>query len=408
MLDKKTYLVLLFIAFGLAASGCGLFESGSDAPTPTIEATEPAVTPLVDEGTADEDPLETETPHPESSFSAYWSEAIDDRTGIRFAVPCFWEVRLPELDPTGWGDFFVRNYDEEFVLSHPRGYVWDTGAMKIDFSYIQPSSYGLPSESSPSEVAIALGGDLSELVGTEAVTINGQAGTLVTSKNTENLSTGQYYLIKMDADLFLLFAAAPDGALESADVQGILHSIALTQAVAVQIPGALPGPPPEGFYAACLKDLYSSSDTTPLSNELACEGVFVDTALSLACQVQDALMARDIDQLRSLMKDPFAIGYWQSEGVESSPDAASAELDRYRLPADASGLTFTTDRSQFPPLFGMPPENMFGPDANVELVVYSEGWGTDGFGAALLFISHTDGGSYDWHGMVVAPAHFDM
>jgi hypothetical protein len=50
---------------------------------------------------------------------------------------------------------------------------------------------------------------------------------------------------------------------------------------------------------------------------------------------------------------------------------------------------------------------MFGPHAEVALVVYSEGWGTNGLGAALLFISHTDGGNNDWYGMGIAGEHFD-
>jgi hypothetical protein len=94
--------------------------------------------------------------------------------------------------------------------------------------------------------------------------------------------------------------------------------------------------------------------------------------------------------------------------VTKDPASAADELDRYQLPADTSGITFTIDRSLFPPLFGMPPEEMFGPEIDVVLVVYSEGWGVEDAGAALLFFARNDAGMYEWYGMVVGPAHFDM
>ena len=80
-------------------------------------------------------------------------------------------------------------------------------------------------------------------------------------------------------------------------------------------------------------------------------------------------------------------------------------MDRYRLPADTSSLTFTTDRAQFPPLMGVSPEGMFGPDVNVAMVIYSEGWEQDGLGAALLFVvEEADGTTYVWKGILEVPS----
>jgi hypothetical protein len=84
------------------------------------------------------------------------------------------------------------------------------------------------------------------------------------------------------------------------------------------------------------------------------------------------------------------------------------ELANVHLPPDPSGLTFTTNREEFPPLAGTPPELMFGPDVDVALVIYSEGWGQAGLGAALLYIARDECGMYYWHGMVVAHEHFDL
>ena len=53
----------------------------------------------------------------------------------------------------------------------------------------------------------------------------------------------------------------------------------------------------------------------------------------------------------------------------------------------------------FPELEGMPLEGMFGPDINIALVVYSEGWGLDGQSGSVLFFTQDEQWSYSWHGM---------
>lgn len=407
MVKKRMCLVLLFIVLGFVISGCGPSQSEPGVNTPTLQPTDPAITPLADGGETEESPPETETPQPDPGYSAFWSEAQDDRTGIRFAVPCFWEVQFPTLDPSGLGAFFVRNYDEEFVLAHPRGIVLGTGAIKIDFIYIQVASTDAPSGASLREVAESLGDASTEILSSEIVEINGQEALRFSSQGTFDESPQQTYLFKLDSDLYLLFGVYPGEEVLNPDVQGILHSIALTEEISVQIPDTLPGPAPEGISAPCMKGVQRPSSSETLPGQLACEGVIVDSALNLACQVQDALLARDIDRIGSLMRDPFVIGYWQSEGVTREASAAAAEMDQSRLSANTSGMTFTTDRSLFPPLFGMPPDNMFGPEVDVVLIVYSEGWGEQDLGAALLYFTRSESGIYEWFGIVVDGTHFD-
>lgn len=408
MANEKRYLILLFFLLGISVSGCGLVETESATNTPAPLPSEPVITPIGDQGTPSEEPQETQTPQPDPGYRAFWSEAVDDRTGIRFAVPCFWEVQFPALDPDGLGAFFVRNYDEEFALAHPRGIVLGTGAIKIDFIYIQISSTSVPSDASLRDVAESLGDASTELLSTEEVVINGQEALRFSSQGTFDESPRQSYLFKLNDDLYLLFGTYPGEEILDPDIQGILHSIALSEGASVQIPDVLPGPAPEGVSAPCMKDVQRPSTSESLLGQLACEGVIVDTALSLACQVQDALLARNIDRIGSLMRDPFVIGYWQSEGVTREASAAAAELDQSRLPVDTSEMSFTADRSLFPPLFGMPPDSMFGPEVDVVLVVYSEGWEEEGLGAALLYFTRSDAGIYEWYGLVVDRDHFDM
>ena len=83
------------------------------------------------------------------------------------------------------------------------------------------------------------------------------------------------------------------------------------------------------------------------------------------------------------------------------------ELDSARLPQDTRGLTFTTDRALFPPLAGAAPDQMFGPDLNPALLVYSEGWGLDGLGAGIIYIVEDDSGAYYWSNLAFSHRHFD-
>jgi hypothetical protein len=55
----------------------------------------------------------------------------------------------------------------------------------------------------------------------------------------------------------------------------------------------------------------------------------------------------------------------------------------------------------------MPVEVMFGPDEDVTLVIYSEGWGVDGEGAALLYFAENSEGELYWYAMVYSGTHFD-
>ena len=83
-------------------------------------------------------------------------------------------------------------------------------------------------------------------------------------------------------------------------------------------------------------------------------------------------------------------------------------LANHFLPPDPSLLTFTTNRDEFPSLFGFPLETRFGPDYTVADIQYSTGWGPEGLGAALLYFMQDSCGGYYWHGMLYDSAgHFE-
>jgi hypothetical protein len=121
--------------------------------------------------------------------------------------------------------------------------------------------------------------------------------------------------------------------------------------------------------------------------------------------LESALSNNDYAALQALMADPFTIGYWQSEGVVLPPAEATEQL-RLNLLPDPELVSFTYDRAFFPDLGGIDPATAFGPDVQVVGVVYSQEWGQDGNGEAIMVISESAGGQQFWHGLIYAPAGF--
>ena len=133
-----------------------------------------------------------------------------------------------------------------------------------------------------------------------------------------------------------------------------------------------------------------------------------DPVMWVACNIKDGILSRNTQALASWMRDPFVLGYWQSEWTEVTPEYMVNDMNQYRLPSDQSSpMAFTTVPGQFPPLFGTSPYQMMGPDLDLAWVVYSEGWGADGNGAAFIFIAADDAGEFYWHALLVDGGTFD-
>lgn len=116
--------------------------------------------------------------------------------------------------------------------------------------------------------------------------------------------------------------------------------------------------------------------------------------------ILDAINAHDFELMSQLMETPFRIGYWQSEGQELPPNEAASKLTSF-LP-DPASVVIPADQPDLDALLGMPANDMFGQDVNVAAALYSTGWGTDGQGQAILYITQNPDGSYKWYGMVLA------
>jgi hypothetical protein len=121
--------------------------------------------------------------------------------------------------------------------------------------------------------------------------------------------------------------------------------------------------------------------------------------------LSDALAAVDYNALEGLMGDPFTIGYWLSEGQALTPAEAVEQLRLNLLPAPAAA-SFIRDLAQFPDLGGVDPAGMLGRDAQIVDLVFSQGWGADGLGEAILTIAERADGSRYWHGIIYGNAGF--
>jgi len=412
-MKTKYHFLSIIVILILAGLACGQLKFGIENPTtvPSNDDIEMIDTPEPEPETVPEN-TQVADASMEEDFSYYWVEAEDPRTGLRFAIPCFWVVDMPpQQNNAGLGSFSVNNFTQDFITSlGPKRSqtVWEIGGLKFDLGYHTMAEYGLSPTSSLEELAYKLVNPDNEhgITSTEWLEISGKTSLKV---NTWGIfGEGSFFLLPYVNDFTVLFG--PSDA-NHPDIQAILHSMALDPGASVEIPTILPADPPEGMSAPCIGQIQqegSSSDASPISGTLDCNQITdADALMWVICNVQDSFRSRNTQPLLGYMGEPFKIGYWQSEGVDRTREEALREFENYLIPPDPSRMTFTLDESLFPPLFGMQPEQIFPPDANIVEVMYSEGWGQDGQGAALLYFSENSSGGYYFYSILIDGQHFD-
>ncbi len=122
--------------------------------------------------------------------------------------------------------------------------------------------------------------------------------------------------------------------------------------------------------------------------------------------LQQAINARDLATMETLMSDPFNVGYWLSEGVSYTPAEAVAFLETTYLPPNAQ-ISWADPATDLTPLLqGQPPSTFLGPDKQVAAALLSYGWGEDGATEAIHFISQQPDGSYRWELILVSAFGF--
>lgn len=109
-----------------------------------------------------------------------------------------------------------------------------------------------------------------------------------------------------------------------------------------------------------------------------------------------AVAARDFDTLQSFMSDPFVVGYWLSEGVESSPAEAAAQFEANFLPEEAQIIWADPETDLAGMLQGQPPATFLAPDKELAAALLSYGWGPDATAEAIQFITRQPDGTFKW------------
>jgi hypothetical protein len=348
--------ILVFV-LGLALSACGMIEVQGQI----IDPTESVGTQITTRQEPTEEPTEvptealTKTPEvPAPSFDAVTYR--DAEAGFEFDYPSDWGIGFQERHSRG---YFVQLEDIEGMRLEATVYLWDPKGDLPAYLEVRRRAF----ESSGN---IVEENSMTLTNGQEAVTF------LV-----ESLDGNQSFIfITTLHDRYLQLSGGGD--LE------LLREIAGTVRLFDPVKEVIQGEPIECFTVMQEDDLW------------------------VPCNVIDALRSRNLAAGPGWMANPFTIGYWGSEGRTDTPDNIMLELQTSRLPQDpAMPMTFTADREAFPPLSGMPPEVMFGPDLNVTFIVYSEGWGLDGKGAALLYFVENEVGDIQWYAIAYSNTHFD-
>jgi hypothetical protein len=194
--------------------------------------------------------------------SWYWVTMEDPHYGIRFAVPCFWQVDMPEENYRGL-TYIIRNYSYEYSVRFPRNDkdFWDSGGIKIDMAFPRK----MHGDMSMADYVSNLQGEADDfkLVSTEEIIVNGQRSILVTTESVFGI--GQFYLFDLNEEVFLLVSLSPK-AIHNTDVQGVLHSLAIDPDTSVEVPDYPPGYPLDEVITDCkganeLKVLMSSQKT---------------------------------------------------------------------------------------------------------------------------------------------------
>jgi photosystem II stability/assembly factor-like uncharacterized protein len=130
------------------------------------------------------------------------------------------------------------------------------------------------------------------------------------------------------------------------------------------------------------------------------------TLTELAQTVVDNLNAKNFDAAKSKMGPSFMMAFWQSQGSSLTPDEAIQQLQLNYI-GPATVLTHDPDKDLTALLGGANPYTIMGLDASNSLAFYVSGWGLDGKGEAVLYMTKRGDGDPYWHSVLIAPTGFN-
>jgi hypothetical protein len=353
------WFILLIISIALAA--CGMVEVQGQIlnPSESVSSQTAAVQPPTEAPTSA--PTDTPAP-PQLSFEAVTYQ--DKEAGFAFEYP------------SDWGIGYTENQSRGKIVQ-----LQDASGPRLDIVVLLwDPKHDLPAFVEVRKIAWESSG----------ITIQ-QEGSVTLTSGQE----AEYYIVEgQDGDQgFFFFSTLGDRYLQLSGND----DVALMEEIAGTVRLFEPSEP-----------VSESTETVVAGEPFDCFKVSDQSENWVPCNVIDGIRSRNLYALHGYMANPFVIVYWGSESRSDTPKGITEELQSYRLPQDPyAPMTFTADRDAFPPLAGTPVEDLLGPDVNPVLVLYSEGWGTDGLGAALLYFAQNTQGKLYWYALVISGTHFD-
>ncbi|MBX3052060.1 MAG: hypothetical protein KF753_11330 [Caldilineaceae bacterium] len=163
------------------------------------------------------------------------------------------------------------------------------------------------------------------------------------------------------------------------------------------------------FAGACVAPgLEPAQNQLPVATAAPTEMTSPETSSQvISDQLRQAVESSDFGTMRSLMDDNlFVIAFWPGNSLPPLPaDDALAQL---------RNLHMTGGPIRFPepdvPLSEMldnqDPFHVFQSDVQVVDVLFSQGWGPEGLGEAMLFVAQRPDGSFWWYSIIIAPTGF--
>ncbi|RPI94936.1 MAG: SH3 domain-containing protein, partial [Chloroflexi bacterium] len=96
---------------------------------------------------------------------------------------------------------------------------------------------------------------------------------------------------------------------------------------------------------------------------------------------------------------------WQSQGTSYTPDLAIEQLQLNYIGA-STVLTANPNKDLNALLGGSNPYTIVGLDPSNSLALFVSGWGLDGKGEAILYVTRLANGNPYWHSVLIAPGGF--
>ena len=316
---NKFIMILVFIIGTLILSACGVVEVGVEQPLVipnTMTAAEPQVEtltkaapntvapaeslmPAVSQSTTVEAPPSTAIPH-----SPLWTQYRDPRFGYGLALPCYWNIYPTDKDYDGSPS--ISSYDEAFFFANAtKGQwndgVWPEGAVKFNAFVSEAFDPALSLKEAVQQVLN--NNDFGTVKSLDEVTLGANTAMQLTREDQgdPNLPDRGYFF-RFSPDRLLYLSVNPRQALETADVQNVLTSLAFTPQDQIAIPSTPPSGPVEGreiYLDEQAGYCFSYPSEANIDSNLPSQSTFVGKVASLKLErpLYDISMAIDVQKV---------------------------------------------------------------------------------------------------------------